>query len=160
MLGFQNSKNSKSRTPSPNLTSLTSQLDLKRAVKLWALDLVSFKLILMKTAILKRNQYKTFLREVPILAEMTEHEILTIADALHEETFEDGTTICEEGRSGDRFYIMKEGSVVRTKNLTDGTLQEVAQLNKGSYFWRGKFLYFERSQSILMALISKLEIFC
>jgi cAMP-dependent protein kinase regulator len=49
-------------------------------VKLWALDRVSFKVILMKTAISKRIQYKSFLKEVPILSELDEHEILAIAE--------------------------------------------------------------------------------
>jgi cAMP-dependent protein kinase regulator len=49
-------------------------------VKLWALDRSSFKVILMKTAISKRNQYKSFLTEVPIFSELNEHEILTIAE--------------------------------------------------------------------------------
>lgn len=49
-------------------------------VKLWALDRVSFKVILMKAAISKRNQYKSFLKEVPILSGLNEHEILTIAE--------------------------------------------------------------------------------
>ena len=52
---------------------------------LWALDRVSFKVILMKTTISKRNIYKGFLQQVPILAQLTEYEILTIADALQEE---------------------------------------------------------------------------
>jgi len=34
----------------------------------------------MKTAISKRNQYKSFLTEVPIFSELNEHEILTIAE--------------------------------------------------------------------------------
>jgi cAMP-dependent protein kinase regulator len=103
-------------------------------VKMWALDRSSFKIILMKAAISKRKLYKTFLREVPILSEMTEHEILTIADALHEDTFDDGTIICEEGASGDRFYIIKQGSVICKKTFGDGNSEEVACLNTGSYF--------------------------
>ena len=106
-------------------------------VKLWALDRVSFKLILMKTAINKRNQYRDFLQKVPILSQLTEHEILTIADALHEETFDKNIQICEEGQSGDRFYIIKEGSVTCTKLVEDGDGQkenEVAHLTSGTYF--------------------------
>ncbi len=116
------------------------------AVKLWALDRSSFKVILMKAAISKRQLYKAFLREVPILSEMTEHEILTIADALHEDTFEDGTTICEEGESGDRFYIIKQGSVICKKKLNNGIFEEVAHLEKGSYFGEVSLVY-HRSDS-------------
>jgi cAMP-dependent protein kinase regulator len=103
-------------------------------VKLWALDRASFKVILMKAAISKRNLYKTFLREVPILSELTDREILTIADSLHEDNFDDGSIVFEEGTCGDRFYIIKEGSVVCKKLVGDGSSKEVACLKKGSYF--------------------------
>lgn len=104
-------------------------------VKLWALDRNSFKLILMKTAINKRNQYSSFLQKIPILSQLTEHEILTIADALHEETFDTNSVICKQGENGDRFYIIKEGTVVCTKSLNnDGHEEEVAYLTNGAYF--------------------------
>ncbi len=104
-------------------------------VKLWALDRVSFKLILMKSAMTKRQTYKGFLEKVPILSQLTEHEILTIADALHEESFEENTEICAEGENGDRFYIIKEGTVICTKSLNDsGQEGEVARLTSGAYF--------------------------
>ncbi len=110
-------------------------------VKLWALDRVSFKLILMKTAINKRNQYRSFLQKVPILSQLTEHEILTIVDALHEESFEPKTQICREGENGERFYIIKEGSVACTKvNGDKGTEEEVACLSSGAYFGEVSFL--------------------
>lgn len=111
-------------------------------VKLWALDRASFKLILMKTAIDKRNQYRSFLQKVPILSQLTEHEILTIVDALHEESFEANTEICTEGQSGDRFYIIKEGSVVCTKIVGDNeSKQEVARLASGAYFGEVSFVH-------------------
>ena len=104
-------------------------------VKLWALDRNSFKLILMKTAINKRKQYSSFLQKVPILSQLTEHEILTIADALHEETFEPNTVVCKQGENGERFYIIKEGTVVCTKLLNNGGHEEeVARLTSGAYF--------------------------
>ncbi len=106
-------------------------------VKLWALDRSSFKLILMKTAINKRNQYRSFLEKVPILSQLTSHEILTIADVLHEETFGENTVICNEGQSGDQFYIIKEGAVMCTKTVVDGEeskVEEVARLSSGAYF--------------------------
>jgi len=107
----------------------------REGVRLWALDRKSFKIILMKTAIAKRNLYKAFLRQVPILSQLTEYEVLTIADALREEIFNDGDEICREGDAGDRFYIIKEGSVVCTKLAGDGKTQEVvARIDSGAYF--------------------------
>jgi len=103
-------------------------------VKLWALDRTSFKIILMKSAIEKRNKYMSFLRDVPILSQLTEFEMMTIADALHEEYFETGDILFQEGEIGDRFYIVESGSVVCTKESAGDTIQQVAELRKGSYF--------------------------
>jgi len=102
--------------------------------KLWALDRVSFKVILMKTTISKRNIYKGFLQQVPILAQLTEYEILTIADALQEESFNDGEVICKQGDSGDTFYIIKEGTAVCSQKNATGAEGEVARLENGAYF--------------------------
>jgi cAMP-dependent protein kinase regulator len=101
---------------------------------LWALDRVSFKVILMKTTISKRNIYKGFLQQVPILAQLTEYEILTIADALQEESFKDGDVICKQGDSGDTFYIIKEGAAICTQKNASGAEGEVARLANGAYF--------------------------
>ena len=104
------------------------------ACSLWALDRVSFKVILMKTTISKRNIYKGFLQKVPILAQLTEYEILTIADALQEESFSDGDVICKQGDSGNTFYIIKEGEAVCTQKNSNGVEGEVARLDNGAYF--------------------------
>jgi cAMP-dependent protein kinase regulator len=103
-------------------------------VKLWALDRVSFKVILMTTTISKRNVYKGFLQQVPILSQLTEYEILTIADALQEETFTDGAVICKQGDAGDTFYIIKEGEAVCTQKGANGEDVVVAKLGNGAYF--------------------------
>lgn len=104
-------------------------------VKLWALDRVSFKVILMQTTIEKRNTHKEFLKKVPLLSELTEYELLTFADSLQEEIFKDGETICKEGNNGEKFYIIKEGTAICLKtNSTSGEEYEVATLSNGSYF--------------------------
>jgi len=97
--------------------------------RLWALDRVSFKIILMATTMQKRDAYKNFLEDVPLLAELNEYEILTIADALQEECFLPGSTVCNEGDKGDNFYIVKEGAATCKKGGSD-----VAALKSGSYF--------------------------
>ena len=98
-------------------------------VRLWAIDRVSFKTIVMTTTIAKRDAYKTFLKQVPLLSELNEYEILTIADALQEENFPKDAIICQEGDKGDHFYIIKEGNVVCKKSD-----QHIANLSTGSYF--------------------------
>ena len=107
----------------------------KGDVRLWALDRVSYKMILMETTMAKRNEYKRFLEQVPALNQLTEYEVLTIADALQEEIFDDGDIICKEGDQGDRFYFIKDGVAVCTESSNiDGSIKEVARLSSGSYF--------------------------
>ncbi|CAM9346299.1 unnamed protein product, partial [Phaeothamnion confervicola] len=103
-------------------------------LRLWALDRLSFKVILMHTTISKRNQYKSFLQQVPILEQLTEYEILTVADALVEEHYDDGAIVFSQGDQGQAFYIIKEGVAVCTMVDALGESSEVARLDSGHYF--------------------------
>ena len=105
----------------------------KSDVKLWALDRTSFKLILMKSALEKRSQYKSFLKEIPLLHGISEHNLSVISDVLHEETLENDQTVFDEGVPGDRFYIVKTGGVLCRKKV-DGEEKTVSRLGTGSYF--------------------------
>jgi cAMP-dependent protein kinase regulator len=67
--------------------------------KLWALDRVSFKVIVVAAAMQKRELYVSFLQQVPILSSLTEMEVMTLADSLLEETFENGTHCFNSVRS-------------------------------------------------------------
>jgi cAMP-dependent protein kinase regulator len=102
--------------------------------KVWALDRVSFKVIVVAAAMEKREQYKGFLGGVPILESLTEMEIMTLADSLAEEKFEDGATICNQGDDGDFFYLVKEGTATCYQKDAEGKDQVVATLNPGHYF--------------------------
>lgn len=62
----------------------------------------------MNAAIGKRSLYKDFLQRVEILKQLDEYEILTIADCLQEESFNNGDIIFRQGEPGDCFYIVKE----------------------------------------------------
>lgn len=66
------------------------------------------QVILEATTTARRSQHKSFLEKVPILEQLTEYEILTIADALGEHTYEDGAVVCMQGEVGDAFYIIKK----------------------------------------------------
>ncbi|KAL7522418.1 hypothetical protein ACHAWX_007101 [Stephanocyclus meneghinianus] len=106
----------------------------KGDVRLWALDRVAFKVVLMKTTMAQRESYRGFLTKVPIFSELTEYEILTIADALIEESFEDNVVICNQGDMGDKFYLIKDGTAVCSKTGLNGTINKVTELSSGSYF--------------------------
>lgn len=101
---------------------------------LWVLDRVSFKVIVVAAAMQKRETYKTFLQQVPILSSLTEMEILTLADSLAEEKYEDGSVICTQGEEGNYFYIIKEGEAVCYQHDSAGEEKLVASLGIGHYF--------------------------
>ncbi len=101
---------------------------------LWALDRISFKVIVVAAAMQKRETYKSFLSQVPILESLTEMEILTLADSLAEETYEDGSVVCNQGDEGNYFYIIKEGNAVCYQKDAAGNEKMVASLNDGHYF--------------------------
>jgi len=103
--------------------------------KLWQLDRVSFRVIVVAATMQKREVYAGFLKNVPILANLSDMEIMALADALAEEKYEDGSTVCTQGEPGDYFYIIKEGTAVCTKkNAETGAEDVVANLDSGKYF--------------------------
>lgn len=102
--------------------------------KLWVLDRISFKVIVVAAAMQKRETYKTFLSQVPILETLTEMEILTLADSLAEEKYSDNACICRQGDEGNYFYIIKEGTAVCTQVNAEGEEKTVATLSDGNYF--------------------------
>jgi cAMP-dependent protein kinase regulator len=103
-------------------------------VRLWALDRVSFKLILVKNSLAKQAEYTKFLKQVSIFAQLTECELLTVADALEEKVFSENEVVCAQGDVGDSFYIIVDGIAVCSIQDASGSVKEVARLSKGSYF--------------------------
>lgn len=106
----------------------------KGDVRLWALDRVAFKVILMKTTRAQREAYRGFLSSAQVFSELNEYEILSIADALVEESFEDGVVICKQDEIGDKFYLIKNGQAICTQVGSDGEERKVLELSSGSYF--------------------------
>lgn len=102
--------------------------------KLWALDRVSFKVIVVAAAMLKREMYEGFLSKVSILSELNDGERQTLADSLAEEKYEDGATICTQGEEGNYFYIIKDGEAVCSVTDAQGESKEVAVIQNGGYF--------------------------
>mmetsp|Transcript_1816 Transcript_1816/g.3734 ORF Transcript_1816/g.3734 Transcript_1816/m.3734 type:complete len:406 (-) Transcript_1816:142-1359(-) len=107
---------------------------VSKEARLWALDRVSFKVIVVAAAMQKRETYKAFLSQVPILESLNEMEVLTLADSLAEETYEDGATICTQGEEGNYFYIVKDGEAECTQADASGAQKVVASLKSGNYF--------------------------
>ncbi len=80
----------------------------KSDVKLWAIDRITYRRILMGSQIRKRKLYETFLGKVSILESLDSWERLTICDSLEPCTFQDGEEIVKQGEPGDEFFIIVE----------------------------------------------------
>lgn len=101
---------------------------------LWALDRLTFKMLLMDTTIKQRSMYVGFLAQVPILESLTDYERLQAADALSPQNYREGEVIIRQGDDGDVFYIIEEGEAVCTKTTSDGAQEVVGRLSSGAYF--------------------------
>lgn len=126
--------------------------------KLWALDRVSFKVIVVAAAMLKREQYSGFLKAVPILATLNEMEVSALADALAEEVYEDGSTICTQGDEGNFFYIIKSGAAECSQVDASGNSKVVASLATGAYFGEIALLTSKPRQATVKATSGQLTV--
>lgn len=103
-------------------------------VACWTLERRAFKALTMSSTIAQRAKHREFLNQVDLFQEMSDYELMTMADALEERVFHDGQVVCRQGDRGDVFYIVKQGTAVCTQLDAKGTQVEVARLKTGTYF--------------------------
>lgn len=97
---------------------------------LWALDRTTFKSIIVSSVEKAKKQRIEYLRSVPILQTLTEHEFEVLTDCVKSATYDKGDIIIVEGDEGGEMYIVQEGKVVCTKEGVDGEL--AVYYNQGS----------------------------
>ncbi|GAM17152.1 hypothetical protein SAMD00019534_003270 [Acytostelium subglobosum LB1] len=115
---------------SPRAATVIARTDCR----LWAIDRISYRTILMDTTMRKRRLYEEFLEHVSILKHLEKYERVSLADALEPCTFQSGEIIVREGDSGDKFYIIVEGEVKVTKKKGDVEEEVSRRLHSGDYF--------------------------
>uniref|UniRef100_A0AC34PWC3 Cyclic nucleotide-binding domain-containing protein n=1 Tax=Panagrolaimus sp. JU765 TaxID=591449 RepID=A0AC34PWC3_9BILA len=104
-------------------------------VKLWAIDRLTYRAILMGSTMRKRKMYDEFLSKVQILADLDKWERANVADALERCNFEPGTHVVEQGQPGDEFFIIVEGEAeVLQKRSDDAPFEVVGKLGPSDYF--------------------------
>eukprot|EP01086_Lenisia_limosa_P000582 TRINITY_DN1103_c0_g1_i2.p1 TRINITY_DN1103_c0_g1~~TRINITY_DN1103_c0_g1_i2.p1 ORF type:complete len:369 (-),score=29.71 TRINITY_DN1103_c0_g1_i2:59-1084(-) len=99
-------------------------------VKLWAIDRITYRSILMETTMRKRKMYEGCLSQVPIFKNLDKYERSIIADAVVEDSFQPNDIIVQEGDSGEEFYIILKGEVT----VTQANGVEVGHLKEMDYF--------------------------
>lgn len=115
--------------------------------KLWALDRVSFRKIVLANTASKRNMYGEFLREVPILKPLSDGELLRLSDALGSCIYQAGEVIVREGEPGEDFFMIEYG----TAEVTKEGQGKLADLSKGDYFGEVALLHGKPRQATVTA---------
>lgn len=100
----------------------------------WALDRKIFQKIMMKTGSQEREQNIKFLSSVRVLQGVSGDVLHKIGDLLKREFYATASTIIRQGDQGDKFYIIRGGSVTVTKRMNDGDVRIVGTLKRGDYF--------------------------
>lgn len=128
--------------------------------KLWALDRVAFKYIMMQTFNEKRSRYAEFLKKVPILQSLADAERFGVADALEQQQYKDGDVIIKEGDAGNTFYIIEKGSVKCVQQPSTGSEPvELCVLKVGDYF--GEIaLMTNRPRAASVVAMGKVNVLC
>jgi len=103
---------------------------------LWALDRVTFRKIVLKSAYKRRQLHEQLLEKVPMLKHINEFERMNVADALESYSFKDGDLIIKQGDDAHNMYFIERGvcSVKMTKPDDENVEVELIKLEEGGYF--------------------------
>lgn len=103
------------------------------AGKLWALDRLTFKRIVLKSAFEKRKMYESLLENLPMFKSLNAYERMNVADALFSKTYTDGEVIIKQDDEAKNMFFIETGGVkvVREQN---GESKELVELTSGGYF--------------------------
>uniref|UniRef100_A0A6M2DE92 cAMP-dependent protein kinase type II regulatory subunit n=1 Tax=Xenopsylla cheopis TaxID=163159 RepID=A0A6M2DE92_XENCH len=101
---------------------------------LWAMDRLTFRRILLKSAFKKRKMYESLLDSVPMLKTLQPYERMNLADALAPKTYSKGDLIIKQGDAADGMYFIEDGIVNITILGETGSEVEINKVGKGGYF--------------------------
>ncbi len=101
--------------------------------KLWALDRVTFRRIVLKSAFEKRKMYEQLLENMPLFKTLSSYERMNVADALFSKQFARDEPIIKQGEDAQCMYFVEQGAV-RIVRDQDGQSKEVKVCGKGDYF--------------------------
>jgi len=133
---------------SPRAATVTATTD----VVCFALDMMTFKAILMGKAQKDGELYLTFVESIDLLKPLALEDKKTLASALREKQFPPDYKIVCEGDVGDFFYIILDGEVKCTKT---GAAEEVSRrLKKGDFFGELALLSSDKRRASVTTVLS------
>lgn len=100
---------------------------------LYALDSRTFNIIVKMSAIKKRDDYISFLRNVELLSSLNDKEIDKLIDCILVKHYSKGDYIIKEGDDGNSFFILVKGSLTARK-VINGEEKIVFEYKEKDYF--------------------------
>eukprot|EP00037_Helgoeca_nana_P014321 m.133436 g.133436 ORF g.133436 m.133436 type:complete len:346 (+) comp22500_c0_seq3:715-1752(+) len=102
--------------------------------KLWCLDRNQFCATVLKGVMQQRSQIEASIGSFPLLADLSESERSTLADALEPVTFENDERIIRQDDAPDYFYFLLSGRARVTRHTKMQLELEIGTLEPGAYF--------------------------
>lgn len=84
------------------------------------------------------------IKQAAIFADLTDEELVHVAEICVEQTFKVNQTIFKEGEPGNRLYIIAEGEVRISRDVPGSGEEALTVLKKGACF--GEMSVFDRSE--------------
>jgi len=91
-----------------------------------------------------------FLQQIDMFRELTPQTLAAMADQLMAEQHEKGDLVIRQGDPGDKFYLIRDGSV-RIEIEKDGLVEHVATIGPGDFFGEGALLTGEPRNASVVA---------
>eukprot|EP01147_Barroeca_monosierra_P010619 gene10619-2741_t len=113
----------------------TATVTAKCKANVYAIDRQTFKIVTRQARQAELTRLVTLLKQMPLLEGLSIDYIRTLAELTKEAMFISGTTIVEEGRPGDAFYLIIRGTVTVWQNKA-----KIRTLTKGEHFGEGALL--------------------
>jgi CRP-like cAMP-binding protein len=128
------------------------------ACVLWSLDRTTFRNLIATTSSASMAERCEFLRNVKLLASLSNNELAKLAGAMVTQTFQRGEAIIRQGDAGESFYVIKEGAVVATESSPSAESKagvdtvEIGSLQKGDFFGEMALMHDEPRMATITAV--------
>lgn len=83
---------------------------------------------------LDEDSLALFLKNLPIFAGLSSHELRVLEDVAHQRSYKSGETVFEANDPGSGMYMIRSGSVKIFNRNRDGSEDEIATLIQGDFF--------------------------
>lgn len=117
----------------------------------FSLDRNTFNHIVKNASIQQREKYDLFLNKVEILQELEPYERSKLSDCLELETYKKGDEIIKQGESGDKFYLVQDGTAEAIVTDETGNKTTVLTYSPHDYFGELALLNDEKRKATIVA---------